>query len=177
MWMQTYFVKKFSFLDPQPEDVCFDDIIVSLSQMCRFNGHCNGFYSVAQHSLNVGCLVDTNKYTTLLHDAPEAYYGDLSTPFKVALEQKVGSGLQDILDKIDKVVAEALKYNYPTPNEVKHADVIMLATEKRDLMLPLDWDIELPPPANFHCHPLLTSIQIYPIFKRAIYENICYPQT
>ncbi len=172
MWMQTY-TKKFSFLDPQPEDVCFDDIIMSLSQNCRFNGHCNGFYSIAQHSLNVSRLVETNKYTALLHDAPEAYYGDLSTPFKVALEQKLGSGLRDILDKIDKVVSIALNYNYPIPIEVKYADAIMLATEKRDLMIPVDWGIDLPPPANFYCYPLLTSIQVYPIFKRAIYENLC----
>ncbi len=172
MWMQTYFGKKFSFLDPQPEDVRFDDIIMSLSQTCRFNGHCNGFYSVAQHSMFVALLVKENRYTALLHDAPEAYYGDLSTPFKVALEQKLGSGWQVILDKIDKVVAEALNYEYPIPQNVEHADAIMLATEKRDLMVPLDWGIVLPQPANFHCYPILSSIQIHPIFKRTIYENI-----
>ena len=171
-WMQTYSPKKFSFLDPQSEDVCFDDIIMALSQMCRFNGHCNGFYSIAQHSLYVGCLVKENKYTALLHDAPEAYYGDLTSPFKVALEQKLGCGVKDILDKIDKVVAEALNYNYPIPNEVKDADAIMLATEKRDLLKPLSWDRELPPPANFSCKPLLSPIQVHPIFKKAINENL-----
>ncbi len=172
MWMQIYSGKKFSFLDPQSEDVYFDDVIMALSQICRFNGHCNGFYSVAQHSLNVARLVTENKYTALLHDAPEAYYGDLSTPFKVALEQKIGSGLRTILDNIDKVVAEALNYNYPIPDEVKCADLIMLTTEKRDLLKPLSWDRELSPPANFRCQPLLSSTKIYPIFKRAIYENI-----
>ncbi len=172
MWMQTYSGKKFSFLDPQPEDVCFDDVIMALSQTCRFNGHCQGFYSVAQHSLGVAFLVKTYKYTAILHDAPEAYYGDLSTPFKEALEQKLGSGWRTILDNIDKVVAEALNYNYPIPDEVKRADLIMLATEKRDLLKPLSWDRELPPSANFRCQSLLSSIQIYPIFKKAIYAYL-----
>ncbi len=172
MWMQTYSGKKFSFLDPQPEDVCFDDIIMSLSQTCRFNGHCEGFYSVAQHSMFVSSLVKENKLTALLHDAPEAYYGDLSTPFKAALEQKIGSGWRAILNEIDKVVSIALNYEYPIPENVKDADLVMLATEKRDIMKPLDWEIVLPQPAFFHCQPLLLSTQIHPLFKKAINENL-----
>jgi len=151
-WIQTYTGKKFSLIDPQPEDIHLDDIIISLCNLCRFNGHCCSFYSVAQHSLLVQ-LYSKDQRTGLAHDFPEAYYGDISSPLKMAFEQICGSRWTKILRRIDRVVADTLKYTYPIPQDVIDADLLMLATEKRDLMLTLSWPNKLPRPANFRIFP------------------------
>ncbi len=169
-WMQTYTGKKFSLIDPQPEDVCLEDIIRSLSNICRFNGHCLPFYSVAHHSLLVqSCCKDHR--AGLAHDFPEAYYSDISSPLKRAFEQLCGNAWKKILKQIDRVVAETLGYTYPLPQEVKDADLLMLATEKRDLMVHVDFEwtaIKLPPPANFRISP---KQNIYPYFRSEVLEN------
>jgi len=168
-WIQTHSGKKFSLIDPQPEDVDLDDIIHALSNTCRFYGHCNEFYSVAQHSILTAHLVKKYKYTALLHDAGEAYYGDISRPFKQILKQNEFFG--NILKRIDEVISISLKTKNPVPREVKDADNIALATEKRDLLKnQVDWDGFLPKPAKLKIIPL-PSKTIEPMFRRAIYAN------
>jgi hypothetical protein len=58
----------------------------SLSMMCRYNGHCRSFYSVAEHSVIVALLMDQlklgNPKEGLLHDAVEAYMTDVVSPWK-----------------------------------------------------------------------------------------------
>src|SRR3990167_8105269 len=83
-WIQTYMGSAFYPLDPRPEDVDIRDIAHSLSLMCRFNGHCTKFYSVAEHSLHVveGVAFTTNWNTfemrrALLHDSAETYLSDV----------------------------------------------------------------------------------------------------
>lgn len=73
----------------RPEDVAERDLIISLSHLCRFNGHIELFYSVAQHSIAVARLVKVRGgdpptvLQALLHDAPEAYLcGDIPGPLK-----------------------------------------------------------------------------------------------
>lgn len=78
---------KVDMLKPN-NDFSLEDIAHSLSLLCRFNGHCKHFYSVAAHSMLVTELV--KQYTScphtmaasLLHDATEAYIGDIITPVK-----------------------------------------------------------------------------------------------
>lgn len=70
----------------QPEDVLIADIAHSLSQQCRFTGHTRCFYSIAEHCLLVRSLLF--EYSTriqlggLIHDAAEAYFGDMAGPSK-----------------------------------------------------------------------------------------------
>ena len=139
-WIQTYDGKIFDLLDPDPDDIDPETIAVVLSRICRFGCHCKEFYSVAQHSLLVESLVDIPrlKLPALLHDAHEAYWGlgDLPRPVKLIPEIKQWLSLH--AQRMDVVIATRFRFsvhlfdNY----EIKDADNILLATEKRDLMLP-----------------------------------------
>ena len=60
-----------------------EDIAHGLAFQCRFNGQTGTFYSVAQHSLMVMSLVPEElQFAALLHDAAEAYLGDMVKPLK-----------------------------------------------------------------------------------------------
>jgi 5'-deoxynucleotidase YfbR-like HD superfamily hydrolase len=88
--------KQLDLLQPDPAAIDLHDIAGSLSKQCRYNGHTQQFYSVAQHSVLLAEAVPS-RYAALalLHDAPEAYVGDLVQPLKAeiadyqALEQAV----------------------------------------------------------------------------------------
>lgn len=75
------------------------DIAHALSLNCRFNGHINHFFSVAQHSLLTATIMEIlgegDPFEGLLHDATEAYMSDVPAPFKsrlpdwTAIDQKL----------------------------------------------------------------------------------------
>jgi len=87
----------FDFDDPRPEMVCVSDIAYALSNLCRFGGHCSRFYSVASHSVLVHDIMALQMgrgkvapsalllKMALLHDATEAYCGDVVSPLKLLL--------------------------------------------------------------------------------------------
>jgi hypothetical protein len=75
-----------SLFEPRPETINFDDIAISLSRLSRYNGHASVFCSVAAHSILVADLLPTElRLAGLLHDAAEAYLGDIARPLKRAL--------------------------------------------------------------------------------------------
>lgn len=129
-WMLTFTGQAIDPLHPDP--ACIDplDIAHALSQVCRFAGHTREFYSVAQHSVLVSALVpEEHGLAALLHDAAEAYLCDLPSPLKRALP-----GYCEIEHRMQEAIA--LRFGIPaTPDTaVKHADLVALATERRDLM-------------------------------------------
>lgn len=132
-WIQTYTGKKFDLLDPQPDMICIEDIAHALSNLCRFTGHCRDFYSVAQHSVFVANTVVTNQYRlwALLHDATEAYVADMSSPLKRLIPD-----YQEIEARVWRAIAERFGLPLGPAAEIKHFDMIMLLTERRDLMGP-----------------------------------------
>ena len=76
-------------------------------------------------------LVPTEfRLEALMHDAAEAYTGDVGTPMKVAL----GPVFREIEHRIERVIRA--KYGLPEKlsPEVKHADTVALGLEKRWLM-------------------------------------------
>lgn len=134
-WIQTFTGLVMYPLDPRPEEICIEDIAHALSNLCRFTGHCREFYSVADHSVRVSYTCDPkDALWGLLHDAPEAYLADMSRPVKRFSE--FGRIYQGIEDRLMEVIAEkfGLRPGYLAPANVKHADAVLLATEKRDLM-------------------------------------------
>jgi hypothetical protein len=147
-WIQTYTGKKFSLVDPQPEDVDIVDIIAALGSIVRFGGHCRSSYTVLQHSVQVAELCNQQlRFAGMMHDAGEAYYGDITRPQKVVLNELSDGRIAEWMKRIDLVVAIAFDLPFPTPLAVKHFDDVMLATEARDLMIdpPEPWEA-LPPP-------------------------------
>lgn len=130
-WITTQSGKHFDFNNLSADDICIEDIACALSNICRFTGHVQDFYSVAQHSVHVSYLVKPEfALEALLHDAAEAYCNDISAPLKQLLpdyRQRIGS--------VEELIAAKFGLPAQMSAEVKKADLVMLATERRDLDL------------------------------------------
>ena len=151
-WMQTFMGRQFWPLDPRPDEVHIGDIAESLSKLCRYNGHCEGFYSVAEHSVAVSFNVPPEMALEgLLHDAAEAYLGDVIRPIKPFL-----TGLKAIEAKIEQAIAERFGLVYPWPAEVRRVDAAILHDEQLGIMKepPRKWYLTEPPlGVNLACLP------------------------
>ncbi|MBW1879778.1 MAG: phosphohydrolase [Deltaproteobacteria bacterium] len=142
-WIQTYTGQRFRPLEPEPSAIRIEDIAHSLSLLCRFNGHCRVFYSVAEHSVRVSHAVPPETALVgLLHDAAEAYLSDLPRPFKRWLP-----AFEEAEDHLLQVILEHFDEPWPLPDEVLRADDVLLATEMRDLMgePPAPWGLRQEP--------------------------------
>lgn len=130
-YFRTYTGRCVHPLAPHPDEIAIEDIARSLSQQCRFLGHTDSFYSVAQHSVLVSELVPREfALWGLLHDASEAYLCDLPAPIKREPEMEVYRIAENRL-----TAAVALKFGMTAimPPAVHVADKVMLATEFRDV--------------------------------------------
>lgn len=131
-WILTATGKHFDLFEPDADLIDPRDIAHALAHLCRFNGHTCEFYSVAQHSCIVAELVsEEHKLAALLHDAPEAYLGDMTRPLKQWI-----SAYRHFEDHIWERVCERFDLAIELPICVHQADLIALATERRDLMPP-----------------------------------------
>ncbi|MBU0703567.1 MAG: phosphohydrolase [Chloroflexi bacterium] len=144
-WFATFSGVKFYPLDPRPEDINVTDIARGLAFQCRFNGHVEEFYSVAQHSILVASILpDDLKLWGLMHDAAEAYIGDMVRPLK--LHQPTFRAVEA---KIMAVICERLGLPIEEPPEVKSADIRLLVTERRDILHPtpthMEWSTRAEP--------------------------------
>lgn len=160
-WIQTYCGERFLLIAPHQGHVWLADIAHALSLQCRFNGHSRAFYSVAQHSVLVASLAPPElRLEALLHDAAEAYLGDVVTPLKEFLEH-LAPGVRSLEEAILGAVHRrfGLTCDWPTgyarvDSTVKQADRLALAIERRDLFFDeLEWDAPLPvPPGEVDVH-------------------------
>lgn len=138
-WIQTYNGNQVWPLEAVG-DVCLTDIAHSLSQICRFNGHTRVFYSVAQHSVLASQLIAPQHAAWgLMHDAAEAYIGDLTRPIKRSVRIEMSPGvLRDINDiEADMLQRIALDFSLPWPppwDEIENVDQRLLKSERRALM-------------------------------------------
>jgi hypothetical protein len=124
----------FDLLDPAGSQFDLTDIATALGKLCRFTGHCKGFYSVAEHSVHCARLAPPElKVAALLHDAAEAFVGDVSRPLKALLpEYKV------IEKRIEKAIAHRFNdylggVELDDPR-IKRIDASMLRVERMQLM-------------------------------------------
>ena len=137
-WKQTFTGRKFWPRDPRPEEIYIEDIAHSLSLQCRYTGHVRRFYSVAEHSLRVsewvtGCGREMALWG-LLHDAAEAYLGDMSAPLKHG--SRLGDEYKKLERPLQRMICEKYGLSPEKPPDVREADKILLCWEKRDLMGP-----------------------------------------
>lgn len=133
----TYTGRLVDVLDPSPADIALEDIAHALACTCRFNGHCSGFYSVAQHSILVAQICGDR--WGLLHDAAEAYLGDVIRPLKTGLMLSTGHWIerwQEMEDRLLDAIAKRFRATRPDPAVLQRADDQALATEIRDLINP-----------------------------------------
>ena len=130
-YFRTYTDRNVDLFEPKTGEINIFDIARSLSQLCRFLGHTTRFYSVAQHSILVSQLVpEEDALWGLLHDASEAYTGDLPRPFKnlpEMLQYRLAEG------RLMVTICERFGLKPEMPRSVMLADKAMLATEFRDV--------------------------------------------
>lgn len=150
-WILTHTGKMFHLFEATPEEICIEDIAHALAHLCRFGGHTRRFYSVAEHCVMMSRVLPTLE--CLLHDAAEAYVGDMVQPLKRQVEL-----YRDV--EADVAVAVARKFNLPVRVEplIKTLDLRMLVTERNQLLGPRqDWEVDLagyePLPFVLECLP------------------------
>lgn len=189
-WLQTASGRAFDLLQPDWRQVDFEvDIPEALARIARFTGHVrSGPYSVAQH-----CVIGADAVfqatrdrqaaaAFLLHDAHEAYLGDIATPIVAALRKyaelaehreivdPVGRAVMMLKDQLDAVIYKAAGVDWRARVAhhaiVKVYDLRMLATERAHLLVrsPQAWA-----PAVEAAQPLrlVGKITVWPWVKAA----------
>lgn len=166
-----------NLVEPRAEDISLADIASALSRLCRFTGHVNApFYSVAQHSCVVADLVaPEHRVHALLHDAHEAYIGDISSPMKAALralDPNFPRALWMLEQRIINAIYESAGVARPSPGVgaiIKQADMIALAIEQRDIMRSKnDWGLPYPLPESYRINRYLTPWAAQDAFEDAL---------
>lgn len=129
-WMQTFTGRQFWPLDPSPEEIDPADIAHALSLLCRYGGHVDRFYSVAEHCVLMSeWVIPERALAALLHDATEAYVVDVPRPLKRQLP-----GYREIEAVVWAAICVRFAVDPALPAEVKEADDRILLTERNALM-------------------------------------------
>lgn len=133
----TFTGLQFNFIEPTVEMVSIVDIAHALSNIARFTGHTKRHYSVAQHSVWVSqwCNPGDAGYG-LLHDAAEAYVGDMASPLKQLIPE-----YKAIEERVRRVIYQrfGLDPDIDKPPSVKRADNLALDVERTLLMPEINW--------------------------------------
>lgn len=116
------------------------EIAHALSQINRFTGHATRPYSVAEHSLlaadfaRMANASASAQLAALLHDAHEAFTGDVSSPVK----WHIGNPWSEFEHGQEIPVQNALRIRcaaHAHRARIRQWDLEALATERRDLLL------------------------------------------
>lgn len=139
-WLHSFSGRPIHPLDLKPEEILLNDIARSLSMQCRYLGHANRFYSVAEHCCFVSdlCLAWGHKDVALaglMHDAAEAYIGDIIRPIK--RHPAIYEIVKPIEERISRAIAQRFGLIYPEHRLVTFYDNFVIGTEKAELKTPL----------------------------------------
>lgn len=128
----------FDITNPDTWSFNVDTIAQSLSNLCRFNGHCF-FYSVAEHAVRVSYTLEEwgapqiVQYLGLHHDDIEAFIGDIPSPQK-SLYMVDGEPIKDLEQSMEYayfatlgILTPAFDYHWAT---VKDADTAVYLLER-----------------------------------------------
>jgi len=156
-WMQTMSGVQWDLLDPKIADVVPTDISHALSMLCRYNGHVKRFYSVAEHSCHAHDMAvkahpfdNALAFYALMHDAHEAYIGDVTTPLAMALATIAAPSAHPaphhvLKQRHDKVIFAAVNLDETLAQHVdarwvkarvKAFDLGLLMAEREELLAP-----------------------------------------
>lgn len=131
--IQTYTGRRVDPLELRVDDLEILDVAHALARLCRYNGHCEGFLSVARHSLWVSTRVAVRHpelaLAGLLHDAAEAYLGDMPGPVK---HSPAMAPFREAEEAIERLIARRWEIPWPMPAAVHEADRYVL----REVELP-----------------------------------------
>ena len=133
-YLQTVSGRWVNPFDPDPRQLDAGDIARALANQCRFGGHSRAFYSVAQHSVIVSRLVEErggdveDVFAALMHDASEAYLGDMPHPPKH--RSPLGAAFKEAETHLEQAIRDRFAIRAGVP-EIKAADRALLATERR----------------------------------------------
>lgn len=130
--------KYLNLVDPQPDQFDLEDIAVPLGRICRFGGHCKTFYSVAEHSWHCydvgrkdGLPLDSLR-ALLMHDATEAFIGDVVRPLKAMLPD-----YRHVEKRLESVIAARFLIDFDSHAElIREIDLAVLLAERRKLFEP-----------------------------------------
>lgn len=144
-WINTASGQRIHLLEPDPDKLYIEDFAKSLSKLCRFNGHCNRFYSVAEHSIRGSYQIEPEyALQFVLHDCTESLLGDMVSPLKryMHLYQIIECNLQQVIYH-----KFGVKTSPASDAAVHLTDKRMLATEARDLLpeRDLNWSVPYEP--------------------------------
>lgn len=123
-------------LDPWPEDICALDIAFHLGAICRWGGSTVRHYSVAEHSVMLArhfLQHDSERLAAwaLLHDAAEAYLGDIVRPLKGRLHEfRIAEAA------LERVIWDKYGLAGELPPEVVAADTAILGDEREQAFGP-----------------------------------------
>ena len=130
MIITTYRGREIDVLRPTVSDIYIEDIAHALSMICRYGGHSERFYSVAEHCVHLSnCATEENALEALMHDSAEAYIGGIVRPIKDAIPE-----FQRIEDKLYSVIASRYNFHGDIPEEVHSLDDRILVNEECLLM-------------------------------------------
>lgn len=162
--IRTFSGKHINPTNIKPSDICIEDIAQGLSNACRYNGQCRRFYSVAEHSVHVASLAPERlRLAALLHDATEAYMGDLNTFLKHSDKLE---GYRDLEGRLEQTINRVfgIKLTKSEKDLIKAADIVMYSVEKEALFNGELTDEDRHPGndwASYYCPPHRDILRFY----------------
>jgi len=176
-----------------PHDIDWEEIISSLSKICRFQGHCTKFFSVLSHSV-LAHIISRKLWpqdkdihiAALIHDAAEAFIGDIISPIRglpgMHVHKKYERQLIEVISKaafLDPAILD--------DKRVKVADNLALVNEVKRIVasrgeLPI-WDMDFEKYADYADSVCVTWWDFAkarwlakPIFRRALCKHLVRSQ-
>lgn len=141
--ISTYNGEFFDFAKPEDYNFDIETIAHALSHICRYGGHSNWFYSVAEHSVYVSRVVPPElALCGLLHDASEAFVGDMPSPLKALCPE-----YREIEERVQAALAAHYDLPYPFPSEIHLADKALYKSEREQITNVADnvWHTDIKP--------------------------------
>lgn len=121
--------------NPQKNQFTIEDIAGGLSKICRFGGQIDCFYSVAEHAYwcatQAICdgLTRSEVAAVLMHDAAEAFVGDIVKPLKIMLPEFLA-----VEGRVERVIEGKFGVDFRTcKSQIRKIDHEMLIAERRSM--------------------------------------------